>query len=35
MRANTSADKSREEPWRWQQTDPSGLMDYTFQLQTD
>jgi len=35
MRANTSADKSREELWRWQQTDPSGLVDYTFQLQTE
>ena len=35
MRVNTSADKSREELWRWQQTDPSGLVDYTFQLQTE
>ncbi len=33
MRANNSADKSREELWRWHQTDPRGLVDYTFELQ--
>lgn len=35
MGANNSADKSREELWRWQQTDPSGLVDYTFELQAE
>ena len=35
MGANNSADKSREELWRWQQTDPSGVVDYTFELQVE
>jgi len=35
MGANNSADKSRAELWRWQQTDPSGLVDYTFALQAE
>lgn len=35
MGVNNSADKSREELWRWQQTDPRGLVDYTFELQTE
>jgi len=33
MRANNSANKSREELWQWHQTDPRGLVDYTFELQ--
>lgn len=33
--ANNSADKSRAELWRWQQTDPRGLVDYTFELQAE
>jgi transposase len=35
MGANNFADKSREELWRWQRTDPSGLVDYTFELQAE
>jgi hypothetical protein len=35
MGANNSADKSRAELWRWQQTDPGGLVDYTFELQAE
>ena len=30
-----SADKSREELRHWHQTDPDGLVDYTFDLQTE
>ena len=33
MDATTSVDKSRQELWRWSQTDPRGLVDYTFELQ--
>ena len=33
MPAATFADKSLEELRRWQQTDPDGLVDYTFNLQ--
>ena len=33
MSATASADKSFEELWRWQRSDPRGLVDYTFQLQ--
>lgn len=33
MGANNSANKSREELWQWHQTDPRGLVDYTFELQ--
>lgn len=33
MGAQNSADRSREELWQWQQTDPRGLVDYTFELQ--
>ena len=35
MGANNSADKSRAELWRWQQTDPGGLVNYTFELQAE
>jgi transposase len=35
MGANNSADKSREALWQWQQTDPRGLVDYTFELQAE
>ena len=35
MDANNSADKSRKELRRWQQTDPSGFVDYTFELQAE
>jgi transposase len=33
MPAAASADKSWEELWRWNQSDPRGLVDYTFKLQ--
>jgi transposase len=33
MLATASADKSWEELWRWSQSDPRGLVDYTFKLQ--
>ena len=35
MRADHSADKSREELWRWSQSDPGGLVDYAFALQAE
>jgi transposase len=35
MAADNSVDKSREELWNWQQTDPGGLVDYTFELQVE
>lgn len=35
MGANNSADKSREELWQWHQSDPRGLVDYTFELQAE
>jgi transposase len=35
MPAPPSADKSREELRRWQQTDPDGLLDYTLQIQAE
>ena len=35
MDANNSADKSLKELRRWQQTDPSGFVDYTFELQAE
>ena len=35
MDATSSVDKSRAELWRWSQTDPGGLVDYTFELQTE
>ena len=35
MLAVTSADKSWEELWRWNQSDPRGLVDYTFGLQAE
>ncbi len=35
MAADNSVDKSREELWKWQQTDPRGLVDYTFELQAE
>ena len=33
MPAAASADKSFDELWRWQRSDPRGLVDYTLQLQ--
>jgi len=33
MPAAASVDKSWEELWRWNQSDPRGLVDYTFKLQ--
>jgi len=33
MDATASVDKSWEDLWRWQQADPRGLVDYTFELQ--
>lgn len=35
MPATISADKSREELRHWRQTDPDGLVDYAFDLQTE
>jgi transposase len=35
MAADNSADKSREELWRWHQTDPRALVDYTLELQAE
>ena len=35
MGADNSADKSREELWGWSQSDPRGLVDYPFALQTE
>jgi transposase len=35
MRADISADKSREELWDWSQRDPRGLVDYAFGLQAE
>jgi transposase len=35
MDATSSVDKSPEELWRWSQTDPRGLVDYTFELQVE
>ena len=35
MPAAASADKSFEELWRWQQSDPRGLVDYTLELQAE
>jgi transposase len=35
MPAAISADKSRQELRRWHQTDPAGLVDYAFDLQTE
>src|SRR5487761_1985279 len=35
MSATISADKSREELRLWHQTDPDGLVDYAFDLQTE
>jgi transposase len=35
MVATSSVDKSPEELWRWSQTDPRGLVDYTIELQAE
>ena len=35
MAADNSVAKSREELWNWQQTDPRGLVEYTFDLPTE
>ena len=35
MDAEPSLHKSREELWRWNQSDPRGLVDYTFGLQAE
>lgn len=35
MDATASVAKSWEELWRWQQADPRGLVDYTFELQAE
>ena len=35
MPAAASADKSFEELWQWQRSDPRGLVDYTLQLQAE
>jgi transposase len=35
MDATTSVAKSREELWHWCQTDPRGLVDFTFELQAE
>lgn len=35
MAADNSADKSWQELWNWQQTDPRGLVNYTFELQAE
>ena len=35
MPAAISADKSRQELQRWQQTNPDGLVDYTLALQAE
>ncbi len=35
MDATASVDKSREELWYWSQTDPRGLVDFTFELQAE
>jgi transposase len=35
MRTENSVDKSWDELWSWGQTDPRGLVDYTFELQTE
>lgn len=35
MHADTSVDKSWQQLWDWQQTDPRASVDYTFQLQME
>jgi transposase len=35
MDATASVDKSREDLWHWSQTDPRGLVDFTFELQAE
>jgi transposase len=35
MAANTSVDKSWQQLWDWQQSDPRALVDYTFELQRE
>src|SRR3990172_1064795 len=35
MHAGTSVDKSWQQLWDWQQSDPRALVDYTFELQAE